>query len=409
LAAQAPRGGDSDLLDKARRTEAVAAQKMEAEVRDAVLEAQRLTSADRDKAVARLKRVLTLLDSDTALTESRRTSLQRMLKDRIRVIEAGPARETERPEKKARDDDRRSAADKKAADQADINAQIDAIRDLQRQGRHSEANRQAHELARKHPSNPAVLALVRSTSSSAQVAEQRTSIQDRDRRVAGALRDVDRSGMPPKGDVDFGDIKRWRDVVSKRTAASVKLTTKEKAILSALDAPIPADFRESRLDDVLEYLQTVMGQPIITDKGALDDAHVNYDTPVTLRIKGKVAARTVLRTVLSNLGLYYVVKEETIMVTTAEKARSMMTARVYPVGDLVGGGLLPLQLGGGGLDQVAMMQNAKMIIDMITSSIDPPSWQVNGGAGTITFSLATMSLVVKQSAEVHAMLGGLTR
>jgi hypothetical protein len=407
VAAQAPRDRDNDLLDKARRAEAVAAQKVEAEVREAVLEAQRLAASDRAKAIARLKKAITLLEDDTALTDSRRASLQRMLKDRIRVLEAGPAREEERPVKGARDDERRTAAEKKTADQAIIDQQMAAIRDLQRDGKYTEANRLAHELARKYPANPSVLALVRSTSSAAQVADQRTSTRDRDRRVAGVYRDVDRSGMPPSGDIEFP--KDWAEKTKRRLKSSSQLTAKEKAILDALNLPISADFRESRFEDVIEYLQTVMGQPIVVDKSALDDAHVTYETPVSFRIKGKVAARTVLRTILSNLGLYYNVKEEVIMVTTAEKARAMLTTKAYPIGDLVAPDLLALQLGGGALGQAQMVQNAKMIIDMITSSVDPPSWQVNGGLGTISFNLATMSLVVKQSAEVHSMLGGMMR
>jgi hypothetical protein len=405
LVAQAPRGGDNELLDRARRAEAAAAQKSEGEIRDALLETQRLSATDRARAVARLKKALDLLEDDTALSESRRASLKRMLKDRIRVTETGAAREADRTDKQARDDERRTAAEKKAAEKAAVEAQIDAIRELQRQGRFTEANRQAHELARKYPSNPAVFALVRSTSSAAQVAEERGVVRDKDRRVVGVYRDVDRSGLPPKGDVEFP--KNWDELSKRRLKSSgPKLTAKEKAILQALGAPISVDFKDSRFEDVIEYLQTVMGQPIIVDKASLDAAGVTYDSPVSLRIKG-VSARTVLRTILSNLQLYYNVKDEVIMVTTADKARSMLVARAYPVGDLVSGGLLPLQLGGGGLDQVAMMQNAKMIIDMITSSVDPPSWQVNGGLGTISFNLPTMSLVVKNSAEVHSMLSGL--
>jgi hypothetical protein len=317
--AQAPRDRDSDLLDKARRAEAVAAQKVEAEVRDAVLDAQRLSATDRARAVARLKKAITFLEDDTVLSDSRRAALQRMLKDRIRVLEAGPAREDERPSKGARDDERRTAAEKKAADQAIISQQIDAIRELQRDGKFTEANRLAHELARKYPANPSVLALVRSTSSASQVADQRSTIRDKDRRVVGVYRDVDRSGMPPSGDIEFP--KDWAEKTKRRLKSSTQLTAKEQAILTALNLPIAADFKESRFEDVKEYLETVMGQPIILDKSALDDVHVTYETPVTLRIRGKVAARTVLRTILSNLGLYYVIKEEVIMITTAEKAR----------------------------------------------------------------------------------------
>jgi hypothetical protein len=48
------------------------------------------------------------------------------------------------------------------------------------------------------------------------------------------------------------------------------------------------------------------------------------------------------------------------------------------------------------------------IIDSITGSIDPNSWESKGaqGGGTITYDPITMSLIVKQTAEVHYMLSG---
>jgi hypothetical protein len=43
---------------------------------------------------------------------------------------------------------------------------------------------------------------------------------------------------------------------------------------------------------------------------------------------------------------------------------------------------------------------------MIQTSVDPQSWQANGGNGSIVFNAPSMSLIIKQSAEVHALLGG---
>jgi len=45
------------------------------------------------------------------------------------------------------------------------------------------------------------------------------------------------------------------------------------------------------------------------------------------------------------------------------------------------------------------------IIDMIQTSVDPDSWKVNGGLGTIHFNAPTMSLVITNSAEVQAAIG----
>ena len=56
-----------------------------------------------------------------------------------------------------------------------------------------------------------------------------------------------------------------------------------------------------------------------------------------------------------------------------------------------------------GLNQsIALAQ----IVTLITQSVEPSSWDVNGGNGTITFEPITMSLIIKQSAEVHYQIRG---
>src|SRR5262249_4248533 len=87
--AQAQSPQPDNLLDQTRRVNAVAAQRLEAEVRGAILQAQRMSAAQPGKAVERLKAALTKLDDDTSLPEERRQSLQRMLQKRIKDIESG--------------------------------------------------------------------------------------------------------------------------------------------------------------------------------------------------------------------------------------------------------------------------------------------------------------------------------
>src|SRR5436853_2541605 len=89
LAAQ-PGPGQGNYIDQIRRQNEVVAQKMEADVRAALREAQRLSASDPDKAIERLKRILATLEGDTSLPESRRDALVRMIQDRIRVTEAAP-------------------------------------------------------------------------------------------------------------------------------------------------------------------------------------------------------------------------------------------------------------------------------------------------------------------------------
>jgi len=150
---------------------------------------------------------------------------------------------------------------------------------------------------------------------------------------------------------------------------------------------------------VIDYLDTKMGQSILLDQGALEAAGVKYESPVNVRAR-KMATRTVLRSVLSGLGLTYVIKDQAIQVTTPEKAKQMLTTRTYYIGDLLGPGLDPLQIAG--------------TVDTLIRSIyavDPDSWLINdrGGQGTVSYSPTTGALVIKQSAEVHWALGNSLR
>jgi hypothetical protein len=92
---------------------------------------------------------------------------------------------------------------------------------------------------------------------------------------------------------------------------------------------------------------------------------------------------------------------------TVEKARDMLTTRVYYLGDVVQG-VGPF--GGGAawgpfLDFQQTMANAQLIVDAIQDSVDPLSWKKRGGPATVTFHFPTMSLIVRASSEVHASLG----
>ena len=58
-----------------------------------------------------------------------------------------------------------------------------------------------------------------------------------------------------------------------------------------------------------------------------------------------------------------------------------------------------------------MAQSVSLLIQTIVGTVEPDSWQVNNpeAKGTIYFDPRTLNLIVKQSAEVHYVLGGLGR
>jgi hypothetical protein len=271
-------------------------------------------------------------------------------------------------------------------DQQTIRRLLEGIKKLQQEGKLEAADRQAADLAARTPNSPVTQAASRIADTAGRLAANQQLQREQERRTAGALAQIERSRTVPAGDIEFP--KDWKERTKRRSAETVPTTAKERAILRALVAPITVQFRDTRFQDVIEYLQDRTGQTILLDKAALDDAGVSYDTPVTLKLRG-VTLRSVLLKVLRDLGLTYVVKEQAIQVVSPRQAADMMSVRVYYIGDLA-----------------TNVWQAAYLIDLIQSTIAPESWKVNGGPGTIFYDPIRQALIIKQSAEFHPILSG---
>jgi hypothetical protein len=370
---QAPAERDSSLLDQSRRLTEVAAQKTETEVRGALREVQRVASAEPEKALTLLKKVLAQLDEDST-PESRRKALQRMLQDRIRVIGTAPDDPSAIAQNRGKPaENQRSGEDETATDQVKILRLREGVRKWQKEN------------------SAAAQAENRTSSVNKQLSDNRQLQLERERRTNGALRDVDKTALPPKGDMEFP--KDWQAKTKDRKGSNdVPLTAKERALLRALDTIVSVRFKNSRFEDVIEFLQTTIGQPIFVDKAAMEAAEVTYETRVTVEVKG-VTARSLLRKVLNDLGLAYIIKGEAIQVVTPQVARETMSTRVQYIGDLMFA-----------FTKAQRLFQAAQLIDMIQNTVDPPAWQVNGGLATITYNDITRSLVIKAPAEIHPVL-----
>jgi hypothetical protein len=180
---------------------------------------------------------------------------------------------------------------------------------------------------------------------------------------------------------------------------TVKMAKEEVSILKALKSPLTLNWDKIPLKQAIEYLQDKGGLTIRISEDTLKEAKIEYeDEKVTVQGKN-VTARAVLRKILGERGLGYIIKNGEIVVLTAEQAREQMTTRLYPVADLVAGGA---QFGV--LQPFVSQQNAATLIQVIQNTVDPDIWKTGGA--TITFDPAgggTFS--VRAPAELHLMLG----
>jgi hypothetical protein len=397
-----PLAAQEDLLQTIKRHNEVEAQKTEKVVREELAKNVILAQTHPAKALVEFGKLLQKVKEDTALDDGKRAQLKRLIESRIQAaedaVEGRTRRDIEQAQKRLAGDALRAEDRDRAAEQEKIVRNMDTIRGLRQLGRLEEADRLASDLACRHPNNPSIQAAKRATAMQDRIKQNRTLVSEKERRTLGVYGDIERASIAPIDDITFP--KNWKELTKKRSG--VKMTAKEQAIMKALESSITANFDEMKFEDVIKWLEDKTGQTILLDKQALNDAMVNYETVIKYKARG-VSMRTVLRKVLADLGLTYIVKDETIFVTTPAQAAQMLTVRTYYLGDLVA--TLQMDLGPV-LNQLQILQNAAQIIDLIQTTIEPQSWKINNGPGTIVFDPARLALVVKASAEVHFMLGG---
>jgi hypothetical protein len=225
---------------------------------------------------------------------------------------------------------------------------------------------------------------------------------EKNKGFSGAVAAIESSAVPTQGDVTYPKDWQARTEMRKKLTG-VQLTPKEVALVKALNSLMTVDIENKSLKDTLEYLQDRTGQMIIVDPGSLKEANVDYGDPVNFP-KVKVTFRTVLRKVLGDLGLTYVIKEGAIQVMTPARAREMMVVRTYPIDDLVAPGLFAQQYGPF-IARAQMLANVQNLINAIQGQVDPGLWQPNGG-GSISFFEPGMALVIRAPAEFHYQMAG---
>jgi hypothetical protein len=405
VSAQPPR---PDPLENARTAQRIADQKADSEVRKALDDADRVAKVYPDKAIQILRSAQLSIDlGGSGMSTEKRNALTASIKGRLAALQGKPAIPAGKPDpagpavKSKRD----AIAEAYTAEAKAVREGLDQIkRDLEA-NQAAAANKVIANLTAKYPNHPAVIALSRKDNLKQAVEDARVYSSMASDRVRIAMLGADKSAIPPRGDIDFPPD--WTDKAGKRKDPNVvPLTDKEKRIIEALDKPVTIVGKDKPLEYLLQELSTTMDQPLLIDERSLKDLDIDLKRTGTLDARN-VTARTALRQVLAAQGLTFVIKSETIQVVTVEKARDMLTTRVYYLGDVVQG-VGPF--GGGAawgpfLDFQQTMANAQLIVDAIQDSVDPLSWKKRGGPATVTFHFPTMSLIVRASSEVHASLG----
>ena len=170
------------------------------------------------------------------------------------------------------------------------------------------------------------------------------------------------------------------------------------AIEDALSSTTQFEFTETPLQEVIDTLKERHKIEIQIDSKALTDVGIGSDTSVTVNLKG-VSLRSALNLMLKELNLTWTIQDEVLLITTPEEADNELFVKVYDVADLVECRDERNQLS----------DDYDTLIDIITATVKPTSWDNVGGPGSIQGStLGTAKvLVILQTYRIHREIADL--
>jgi len=160
-----------------------------------------------------------------------------------------------------------------------------------------------------------------------------------------------------------------------------------RQIEEALDKQVSVDVEERTLLEAIRYLHEIAGVNVVVDSAGLEEVGISTDVKVSLALSG-VTLRSALKLLLSELGLAAMIDNEVLVVTSRERAEGRQTFIAYRVSDLV------QQSDGetGRFDE---------LVTLITTVVQPDSWQEVGGNGSVAANLPTGTLVIRQTDQIH--------
>lgn len=168
--------------------------------------------------------------------------------------------------------------------------------------------------------------------------------------------------------------------------------TAETRIFAALEESTSVELIEQPLAEYVDFIRDCHKIEVQIDRRALEEVGIDVDEPITKRLEG-VSLCSALNLILRDLGLDWTIANEVLLITSPDEAKANLVARVYDVGKLI-----EVRDADG-----KIWKDFDSMIHLLTSTVQPESWESVGGPGTIAaFELrGAAGLVIRHTPKVH--------
>jgi hypothetical protein len=193
--------------------------------------------------------------------------------------------------------------------------------------------------------------------------------------------------VPPAASTAPGEEKH--DAVAEDPTLPLFVFEGERKVRRKLETIVDVDVKEKKLQAFVEEIGSKIGVPVILSESGLQNAMVEVDAPVTLRLKG-ASAIGALHCALDPLNLTFIINDDVLVVTDKSSTRRINILRIYSIADLC------LARKGG-----SYVERGNEISKVIRESIDRDVWEDGGGDATIQWIPALLALSVSAPEETQ--------
>ncbi|MCA9058145.1 MAG: hypothetical protein KDA85_06580, partial [Planctomycetaceae bacterium] len=443
-----PLGGSAEepdpLADAASRSD-VLYDRLQTETMNSVFRAERLKEENPDEALQILDNSLATIESAPLAKESLETLAGYVRRSQTSIL---AYKESRAPllEREARNQNIREQIETETKARIRIQQEfadlVNEYNQLMEERRYPEAMLTAQKAKDLMPHSAEAMVLVEKARLQKQIAFNEDV---RQRQADGSLADlnaVEDALGSPRGDITY-DARRWTDLTERRSRYSDgsgrELTEAEVQIKRSLNEKVSLHFQETPLQEVIRHIAMTHGINITLDTRSIESDGLFVNQPVTIDVDG-ITLRSALNLLLNQAGgLVHTIENETLTITNKLEQDNRLITRPYNVADLVvplslansgqqnrsliegldnavsGNSLyqvndeLGVNIGGNGLPRngrgVDKASNQERdfgaLMDLITTVVEPSSWVVDGGQGTVAPDENTLSLVIRQTGPVH--------
>ena len=170
-------------------------------------------------------------------------------------------------------------------------------------------------------------------------------------------------------------------------------TDAHHAIEKALDQPVELQFSDAPLVEILRFIAEQAGINMVIDAPGLEEEGVTTNTETTIHLK-KVTLRSALRVLLNDLNLGWTIENEALTITSKTRLEGKLITQAYQV----------MKLAGPENSKEQKEQQLERLVELITATVAPDTWEELGGPGSIRTFPGGASLVIRQTEGVHSQI-----